>query len=136
MFEDEARTRAGEIFADCLVETESGAGEQRLEIERRRFLRAPLVIAVVSCFSEGKPIPAWEQELSAGAVCQILLMAATGLGYAANWLTEWPAYHAGVAARLGLGFGERIAGFIYIGKQAAPLEERARPDLDAIITRF
>jgi hypothetical protein len=37
---------------------------------------------------------------------------------------------------LGLKSGERIAGFVYIGTSAVPLEERVRPDLEALITRF
>jgi nitroreductase len=65
-----------------------------------------------------------------------MLIAAHALGFVANWITEWPAYHPAVRERLGLKSGERIAGFIYIGKPTAPLEERVRPDLDKLITRF
>ena len=90
----------------------------------------------ISRVREGIPIPAWEQELSAGAVCQTMLIAATALGFVANWLTEWPAFNAKVGERLGLAAGERIAGFVYIGKSAQPLEERVRPDLDKLITRY
>ena len=104
--------------------------------ERGRFLRAPLVVGVVSRVREGIPIPVWEQELSAGAVCQTMLVAATAMGFVANWLTEWYAFSARIAERLGLKDGERIAGFIYIGKAAQPLEERVRPELDKIVTRF
>jgi nitroreductase len=65
-----------------------------------------------------------------------MLIAATSLGYVANWLTEWPAYNPLVSERLDLQQGERVAGFVYIGKSAMPLEERARPDLDRIVTRY
>jgi nitroreductase len=74
--------------------------------------------------------------LSAGAVCQTMLIAATALGYVANWLTEWPAFNARVAEKLDLQPGERVAGFIYIGTSATALEERVRPDLDKLVTRF
>jgi nitroreductase len=40
-------------------------------------------------------IPAWEQDLSAGAVCMNLLHAAHTLGFAGTWLTGWAAYSAG-----------------------------------------
>jgi len=93
-------------------------------------------VAVISRVREAIPIPEWEQILSAGAVCQTMLIAAHALGYVANWLTEWYAYHPGVKERLGLKPGERIAGFIYIGTSAVELEERVRPDLTKIITRF
>jgi nitroreductase len=135
VFEGDARARAGKLLVEALCETEK-LSDDRSAQEAARFLRAPLVVAVVSRTREGIPIPVWEQELSAGAVCQTMLMAAHALGYVANWLTEWYAYHPGVKERLGLKPGERIAGFIYIGKSAVDLEERVRPDMEKIVTRF
>lgn len=135
LFEGDARARFGEVLAQCLKAGEETT-EERLAMERARFLRAPVVVAVISRVREGIPIPAWEQELSAGAVCQTMLIAATAMGFVANWLTEWPAYNPLVAEKLGLGAGERVAGFVYIGHPAQPLEERVRPDLDKIATRY
>jgi len=136
LFEGEARARFGAVLAECLKATEPDASEERLEIERRRFLRAPVVVAVISRVREGIPIPVWEQQLSAGAVCETALLAATALGFVANWITEWPAYNPLVSGRLGLEQGERIAGCLYIGRPAVPLEERVRPDLDKLVSRF
>ncbi|HEX4295696.1 MAG TPA: nitroreductase [Rhizomicrobium sp.] len=135
LFEGDARARFGEVLAECLKASEETT-EERLAMERARFLRAPVIVAVISRVREGIPIPVWEQELSAGAVCQTMLIAATALGFVANWLTEWPAFNPRVAERLGLEAGERVAGFVYIGKSAQPLEERVRPDLDKIVSRF
>jgi nitroreductase len=118
-----------------LRETEKVTGE-RAALETGRFLRAPVVVGVVSRVREAIPIPEWEQVLSAGAVCQTMLLASHALGYVANWLTEWYAYHPVVRDRLGLKAGERIAGFIYIGKSSAELEERVRPDMEKIVRRF
>jgi nitroreductase len=136
LFEDDARARFGEVLADCLKTTEAEASDERLDIERKRFLRAPVVVGVISRVREGIPIPVWEQQLSTGAVCQTMLIAATSLGYVANWLTEWPAFNPLVPEKLGLQQGERVAGFIYIGKSAVQLEERVRPDLDKIVSRY
>jgi nitroreductase len=91
---------------------------------------------VISAAREMHKIPVWEQELSAGAVCQNILIAAHALGFVANWITEWYAYHPKVKERLGLKPGERVAGFIYIGKAAEPLEERPRPEMDKIVSYF
>ncbi len=135
LFEGDARERFGRMAIDCLRQTET-VTDERAALEAGRFLRAPVVVAVVSRIRENIPNPVWEQQLSVGAVCQTMLIAATSLGYVANWLTEWPAYHPLVQERLGLKPGERIAGFIYIGKSAVPLEERARPDLEKLVTRF
>lgn len=136
LFEDDGRARMGALLADVVAATEIDASPERLALERNRFLRAPLVIGVVSRVREGIPIPEWEQILSAGACCTNMVMAAHALGFVANWITEWGAYHPLVRERLGLGAGERIAGFIYIGQPAAPLSERPRPDIDTLITHF
>jgi len=137
VFEGEARRRMGDILAESLRESEPNAAtEERLALERHRFERAPVVVAVVSRVREAIPIPEWEQELSAGAVCQTMLIASHAMGFVANWLTEWCAYHPGVREQIGLKSGERIAGFIYIGKSAVELEERVRPDLAKIVTRY
>jgi nitroreductase len=135
VFEGEARTRVGDLFVECLKATEEVSPE-RVAQEAGRFLRAPVVVGVVSRVRQGIAIPEWEQLLSAGAVCQTMLLAAHAMGYVANWLTEWCAYHPLVQERLGLKPGERIAGFVYIGTSAAALEERPRPDMAKIVSRF
>lgn len=134
VFEGKGRERAGDILAD--VAEAEGERDKQVEEERGRFLRAPVVIGVVSAAREQHKIPVWEQELSAGAVCQNILIAATALGFVGNWLSEWYAYHPAVKHRLGLKAGERIAGFIYIGTPKDELEERPRPDMDGIVTVF
>jgi nitroreductase len=136
VFEGDARAGFGEFLAECVLLDDPQAGEERLRVERERFLRAPVIVAVVSRIREGIPIPEWEQILSAGAVCQNLALAAHALGYVANWITEWYAYHPRIRDRLGLRSGERIAGFIYIGASATPLEERKRADFRALVTRY
>ena len=134
VFEDKGRERMGEILADVL-EAE-GERERQIEEERGRFLRAPVVVGVISFAREQHKIPVWEQELSAGAVCQNILIAAHALGFVANWITEWYAYHPKIKERLGLKPGERVAGFIYIGTAKEPLEERPRPELEKIVSYF
>jgi nitroreductase len=126
----------GELLSDAVQRTEHEASPERLALERNRFLRAPVVIGVVSRVREAVPIPEWEQMMSAGACCMSLVIAAHAMGFVANWITEWCAYHPLVRDGLGVKSGERIAGFIYIGHPAAPLEDRPRPSLDSLITRF
>lgn len=136
LIEGDGRNALGTVLLGALAETEPNASPERQALEEGRFLRAPLVIAVVSSVREGVPIPEWEQVLSAGAVCQNILIAAHAQGFVANWITEWYAYHPKVAAALGLRAGERIAGFLYVGRPAIPLEERVRPRLDDLVSRF
>lgn len=134
LFEGKGRQRMGDILAD-VMEAE-GERAKQVEEERNRFLRAPLVIGVISAAREQHKIPVWEQELSAGAVCQNILIAATALGFVGNWLTEWYAYHPDVKQKMGLKPGERVAGFIYIGTAKDELEERPRPEMDRIVSVF
>lgn len=136
VFEGEGRARAGEALAAALKASDPQVADKRLEDERSRFLRVPLVVAVVSTAAPHVKIPEYEQLLSAAACCQNMLIAAAALGYGATWVTEWPTYDAGARAALGLAAHERIAGFIYMGTATQKLEDRPRPDLAQVVTRF
>ncbi len=135
LFRGDARARFGDVLADAFTASHPDAKERKIEFERARFTRAPVVVAVISRYVPGK-IPEWEQILSSGAVCQNMLIAATALGYAAQWITEWYAYDAAVGRALGLGEGERVAGFVYLGSADAPPKERARPELSELISEW
>ena len=95
----------------------------------------PLTVAVVSRFTAGE-IPEWEQRLSAGAVCAILIIAAQAMGYGANWITDWYAYDDAAGALLGLQAGEKVAGFVHMGVTAEDPLERVRPDLASVASRW
>ena len=73
--------------------------------------------------------------LSAGAVCQNLLVAAQSFNYAAQWLTEWYAYNNKMLEYLGGRPGiDRISGFIYIGHKVEEPNERRRPDYEKVVS--
>jgi nitroreductase len=137
VLEGEARARLGEVIAQACVEAEKEPPSQvRLDMERGRLMRAPLVIAVVSRVVAHRSAPEWEQILSAGAPCFNLCLAANAMGYGTSWITEWIAYNARVRAALGLAESERIVGFVYVGTPAERSEERERPNLADIVTRW
>jgi nitroreductase len=132
LFQGEARAAFGKVLAEvCAAESDPGAF--RLENEAKRFLRAPLVIAVISRVVKNPAAPEWEQVLSAGASCQNLVLAATALGYGVQWITEWCGYSEGVRKALSLADNERVAGFIYIGTAKEKPDERERPSLADIV---
>jgi nitroreductase len=91
----------------------------------------PVSIAVISRIVEGE-IPEWEQVLSAGAVCALMIVAAQAMGYGANWITDWYAYDEDALRLLGVEPGERVAGYIHLGTPTEPPLERVRPDMAAI----
>ena len=136
LFEGEARLAAGRRLAEIFAASNPGADADRLDIERKRLALAPLVIAVVSRAAPHVKKPEWEQELSAGAVCQNLVVAAHAMGYAASWLTQWYAYDRQACEAFGLAAHEKIAGFIHIGRSNGIPEDRARPSLASIVSRF
>jgi nitroreductase len=136
VFAGEARLKAGEAIVAAFRSKYPQAKPEHEEQERKRLARAPLVIAVVSRAAPHVKIPEWEQVLSAGAATMSLVMAAHALGYGANWITEWYAYDRRVLDALGLKENEKIAGFVHIGTPMSPPEDRPRPPLGEIATRF
>lgn len=136
LFQGDTRAAFGEVLRGRYAEIEPSANEDRLALESTRFTRAPLVIAVISRVVPSAKAPEWEQRLSAGAVCQNMLIAASALGYATTWLTEWCAFDRGIDAALGLGESEKVAGYIYFGTPTIPKDERERPDLNAICSEW
>ena len=136
VFEGEARLAAGDAIAAAFRAKYPDAKPEQAAAERQRLARAPLVIAVVSRAGPHVKIPEWEQVLSAGAAAMSLVLAAHALGYGASWITEWYAYDRGVLDALGLAPNERIAGFVHIGRPSTPPEDRPRPPLAEIATRF
>jgi nitroreductase len=136
VFEGDARFAAGDKIAAAFAAKYPDATQDQVDKERERLARAPLVIAVVSRAGEHKKIPEWEQILSAGAAAMSLVFAAHALGYAANWITEWYAYDRRVLDAFGVGQQERLAGFIHIGRSEGLAEDRDRPALSEIATRY
>ncbi|MEO0881870.1 MAG: nitroreductase [Pseudomonadota bacterium] len=136
IFEGSAREHAGLALSDIFKSNNPDATEQQLETEQNRLLRAPVCVAVVSSPNREHKTPVWEQELSVGAVCQNLLLAANAAGWAGVWLSEWICYDQDVAKRFGLSENERFAGFIYLGTATISPQERLRPDASQKITRW
>ncbi|MEW6597133.1 MAG: nitroreductase [Pseudomonadota bacterium] len=130
---------AGAAKAKLVEKLKHLAAEQADPVKAKATLAKlaapPLTIAVISRPVEA-PIPLWEQELSAGAVCMTLLIAAEAMGFGANWITDWYAYDARALALIGVGGGEKLAGFIHLGTPAEPPLERARPDLASLVSRY
>ncbi len=135
VFEGDARKDAGDLLREAYAAENPDAAGAKLDLEGERFLRAPLVVAVVSRPRPGKHRQ-WEQILSAGAACLNLCHAANAQGFGTNWLTEWYAYSPHFRQALGLDARDHIAGVVYIGTASAPNEERERPDLGKIVTRW
>lgn len=136
VWDGKAREEIAPLLREAYKSEDPEAAPAKLDLEAEKFLRAPLVIAVVSRIREGKH-PQWEQILTSGAVCMNLVHAAHALGFAANWLSEWMCFNDVFKKSLGLEEGrDNIAGFIHIGTASEAPEDRERPDLSLITTHW
>lgn len=135
--EQAAQQALGAAMAQAYCYEKPDAGRLELDAMRSFPAQAPVMVAVLSRVKAESHIPAWEQQLSAGAACQNMLLAAHGLGFVGNWLTGWPAYAPAVIALLGGdAVHDRIAGFLFFGTPSQPLSERPRPDYDAVVRHW
>jgi len=136
VIEGAARQQAGEKLAAIAARNNPALDAAGLDIERQRFLPAPLTIGVISSPKEHPKVPEFEQLLSAGNVAFNLVHAAHALGFAASWVTRWYTFDAEAAAMLGARAGERFVGFVHIGTPATTVEDRPRPALGDIVSRW
>ena len=136
LWEGEAQSAFGEAMKARWSVLHPEHGESTLSFAGALFLRAPTVLAVISTAQDNPKIPVWEQQLSAGAVCMNILYAATAMAIGCQWNTDWVAYDAEICKVMGLSAHEKVAGVIYLGTPAGPLEDRPRPDPMSLLTRW
>ena len=136
VFEGDARAEFGKAIAKIHGDNLPDAESHDVIHAAGLPLRAPVMVAVISSPDHTHKTPVWEQELSAGAVCHNLLLAANASGWAGVWLTEWLAFDKKVDAVLGLTEGERVAGYIYLGTATMASLERPRADMSEKVTRW
>lgn len=131
-----AQLALGEFSAELFRRENPDATAIQVVYERERPQRSPVLLVVTFHPNEKKlaKIPEVEQLLSTGAVCQNMLIAIQALGYNAQWLTDWPAYHTEIRRFLGHDERTQIVGFIHIGTAVSPPKERPRPEFDAVVS--
>lgn len=101
-------------------------------------LNVPVMLVVTSEPNPEKfeKVPLLEQQLSCGALCQNMLIAAHAMGFVAQWITGWPAYDQRIKELLGHRAETDIIGFIYIGSTQNPPSERPRPTYTDIVSHW
>ncbi|WMT85625.1 nitroreductase [Pelagibacterium sp. 26DY04] len=134
IFAGAAREKVGQRLYDIAQRKWPERTEEQLAIERDQFLPAPLTVGVISTAAPHVKIPEFEQLLAAGNVAFNLCHAANALGFGAHWVTRWFAYDDEAVAMLGAREGERFVAFVHIGTPQTRLEDRDRPDPQALTT--
>ena len=132
---DGERDAFANLLRDAYLADKPDAGRIEMEAVDQFARQAPTLVVALSSPAQASHIPLWEQQLSVGAACMNLLAAAHAAGFVGSWLTGWAAYSDRVRDAFGKE-GERIAGFLFLGSPGRPLEERPRPDYDAVISAW
>lgn len=110
-----------------LVRRQPSITDGKVDKERRKLDRAPMVIAVAAAHVETK-LPFSELVAAANAAVQNLLLAATALGFGTIWRSGAAVDDPWLKTELGLKTTDQLVAFVYIGtvpEEAAPAE---RPD--------
>lgn len=137
VFEGDGRERVGAHLGRVFAANNPDMPEDRVQFEAERFLRAPVVIGVVSSPVDcSRATPEWEQRLSSAICCYNMCLAAQAHGFGAQWLTEWYAYDSDMADVFGLSKREKIAGFVYLGTAVDGSLPRPRPAMSEIISHY
>ncbi|MEM8857209.1 MAG: nitroreductase [Chloroflexota bacterium] len=133
VLQGDALTKIGSVIGETYKADNPDAEADKIAFESGRLARSPLVLVVSTKIENTERIPRWEQILSGGAVCQNILVAATALGYASQWLSEWYSYDQRFKDALSIAESDEILGIMHIGTASVKPKERARPELKDVV---
>ncbi|MGH6967915.1 MAG: nitroreductase family protein [Stellaceae bacterium] len=135
LIEGTARDQFGTLLVEALRRREPAAPAGKLEAERKKALRAPLIVVVVAAVQAGAKVPEVEQVVAVGAAAQNMLVAAYALGFGGFWRTGAVAYDAAMKRALGLAETDAIIGFLYLGTTKTPGQPR-QSDVASVTRRW
>ena len=100
-------------------------------------LRAELLIAVVVSVRPSGKVPAWEQEAVASGVAHLLSLLLDEAGWGVIWRTGEYTRSPEIARLHGLGEGESLLGWLYVGGKPEKDPGRRRPvDAESVLSRL
>ncbi|WP_133408640.1 NAD(P)H nitroreductase [Parashewanella tropica] len=118
----EGLERLASIYKSAAIE--AGADDTVIEKASKLPFRAPMVITVVTKYSEHPKVPEVEQTITAGCCVMAMQQAAFSIGLGGIWRTGSYAFNDKVKAELGINSKDQIVGFLYLGTPAvkAPIK--------------
>ena len=126
----EARHDFGDLLAASLALRAPSTSPERLELERAKPLRAPLLVVSGAVLRHDRPgVPVWEQEASAAAGTMNFLNALEAMGFGGVWLSSEALRDAYMKTALGFDVADTLLGWLYVGTPGAdrPLPKRPEP---------
>jgi len=113
-----------EVLADAMAEMlrsdKPDSSDARLQAERGKPLRAPVIIAIATQLTRNHKVPEHEQVHAVAAAVQNMFLTAHALGYGAMWKTGAAARSSLVKQALGFNADDEIVAFLYLGTNATP----------------
>ena len=129
----DARHALGALMAESLARREPETPAERLDLERAKPLRAPMVVAAGAAIRHDRPnVPRWEQEASAAASVMNFLNAIDAQGFGGVWLSSGALGDGLVKQALGFEATDTLLGWIYLGTPAADRPLARMPDIAGI----
>lgn len=104
----DARDRLGTAMDEAAGDPGSGK-------HRKKTHRASLLVAVVACVAPSRKVPEWEQEAVAAGVAHALTLLLEEQGWGVFWRTGSLTRSDAVRRMHGLGDGEELLGWLYVG---------------------
>lgn len=108
-----ARAEMARLMAEAEGEDDEMAAG-RISRERKKAFRAPVVIAVISEAGRDE-VETLENYAACAAAVQNMQLTAHALGLGAIWRTGPVAYHEHTRDFFGLGDGDNVVAFLYVG---------------------
>lgn len=135
--EGPARQALGDILATAFAIRNPDAPADRVEQERAKPQRAPMVVVAAAAIRDDRPgVPPWEQDASAAAGIMNLLNALDAMGYGACWLSSPTLKDPAVKFALGFAETDSLLGWIHVGTPAPERPRPQRPDPAGFIRRW
>ena len=132
LVEGEARRDFGDVLAASLALRAPSTPPDRLEAERAKPLRAPLLVVAGAVLRHDRPgVPVWEQEAAAAAGTMNFLNALEAVGFGAVWLSSEALRAPLVKTALGFAETDALLGWLYVGTPDPARPRPERPDPEA-----
>ncbi|MCG8415790.1 MAG: nitroreductase family protein [Pseudomonadales bacterium] len=129
----DARARLGDLLVTAALSDDPELSEAQQEKIRCKPSRAPLLIITIASKKDHPKVPEFEQDLSAAAATQNMLIACHAQGVGVMWRTGALAYHPIVKEGLGLQAHEKIIGILYLGTHEGPTRTLSTPNLSDFV---
>jgi nitroreductase len=137
VFEGDARRDLVEAVLSTMVDEGEAAipeRDPRRTSLYEKMLRPPVVVAIVCAPSTTTKVVEHEELISTGIATYNMQLAARAEGVATYWTSGKKAFHAKVAAFLGLTPPARCLGFMYVGYPNVPWPEGERTPIADKVT--